>query len=142
MLLRPSTVGFYSFAGLFANKLLNMVLKYTIRQPRPSNPWKSGYGMPSDHAQFMGFIAFFSFFLYIFLQRHRQDLTLPHPILLVGTTILALFVSYSRLAVGVHSTSQVVLGFGIGAAFAFVYYEIGMLLYYKFPPMEPVQKYE
>lgn len=35
----------------------NLVLKRLIKQPRPAGSHKSGYGMPSNHSQFMCFIA-------------------------------------------------------------------------------------
>lgn len=109
-----------------------MVLKYTIRQPRPDNPWKKGYGMPSDHAQFMGFMVCFSVLLFGFLQKHRQDLSLPPKLALLVPFAIALFVCYSRLALGVHSTAQVVIGFVAGFLFAIVWYYIGTLLYSRF----------
>jgi membrane-associated phospholipid phosphatase len=119
----------YSFSGLFVNKVLNLGLKYAIRQPRPQNPWKKGYGMPSDHAQFMGYFACFSFFLYGFLQRHRGEIPLPHRFVLLIPVVIAFFVCYSRAALGVHSTEQVVLGFLFGAFFAYAWYHLGVILY-------------
>lgn len=106
-----------------------MVLKYSIRQPRPDNPWKKGYGMPSDHAQFMGYMVCFSILLYGFLQKHRQDLPIPSKIALMAPLAIALFVCYSRMALGVHSTAQVVVGFVAGVFFAILWYYLGTLLY-------------
>lgn len=132
MVLKWNVLVLYSFSGLVANKLLNIVLKYSIRQPRPPNPWKSGYGMPSDHAQFMGYICCFSFLIYGFLQRHRRDILLPHPFVLVLPVCVSLFVCYSRVAIGVHSTVQVVLGFLFGFFFAYCWYHLGVIIYSKY----------
>ena len=106
-----------------------MVLKYLIRQPRPANPWKKGYGMPSDHAQFMGFIAIFSILTYRFLQHQRPQLILPPKIALTIPLSVALFVCYSRYAIGVHSLEQVLVGFVVGVIFAFFWYFLGAILY-------------
>lgn len=129
LLFRPSALTLFSFSGLFANKLLNMILKYTIRQPRPSNPWKKGYGMPSDHAQFMGFVACFAVLAYEFLHQERPHIHLPPKISLLIPLVVALFVCYSRLAIGVHSFEQVYLGFVFGALFALIWYYLGVILY-------------
>lgn len=88
--------------------------------------------MPSDHAQFMGFLVCFSFLVYGFLQRHRQDLSLPPRLTLLIPLFIALFVCYSRLALGVHSTAQVALGFLFGFVFAIVWYWIGTTIYARY----------
>lgn len=85
--------------------------------------------MPSDHAQFMGYMVCFSILLYGFLQRHRQDLALPPKIALLVPFAIAAFVCYSRMALGVHSTEQVLVGIVAGVLFAIVWYYIGTLLY-------------
>ena len=88
--------------------------------------------MPSDHAQFMGFLALFPFLLYAFLSRTHPELALPPPASLIIFVLISILVCYSRIAVGVHSTEQVVWGFLIGLAFSFVWYQIGVLLYTKY----------
>lgn len=47
------------FLGTLFNEILNMILKYWIKQPRPvfRTEMYSEYGMPSSHSQFMCFFA-------------------------------------------------------------------------------------
>lgn len=47
----------FLFTGLGSSTILNSIVKNFTRQPRPALSPRSGYGMPSDHAQFMFFFA-------------------------------------------------------------------------------------
>jgi membrane-associated phospholipid phosphatase len=49
-------------SGIGLNGLLNQVLKWMFRLPRPEPSCEMGYGMPSGHAQFMAFYVTFLFF--------------------------------------------------------------------------------
>lgn len=47
---------YYVLFGVL-NSTLSKVLKYAIREPRPSGAAKGGYGMPSSHAQSVSYFA-------------------------------------------------------------------------------------
>ena len=47
----------YLLAGLTLSTGLNDLVKDSIRLPRPLGSSRSGFGMPSDHAQFMFFLS-------------------------------------------------------------------------------------
>ena len=60
------------FAGIFLNEGVNLVLKYIVREPRPTSPHTVSnleYGWPSSHSQFTWFfvtyIIFFIYFRYL-----------------------------------------------------------------------------
>jgi dolichyldiphosphatase len=46
-----------ALVGQVLNEAFNFVLKNIIREPRPVGCLGSGKGMPSSHAQFMGFVT-------------------------------------------------------------------------------------
>lgn len=47
---------YYIFAGIF-NSILSKLIKNIVKQPRPTSSPKSGYGMPSSHAQSIFFFV-------------------------------------------------------------------------------------
>jgi membrane-associated phospholipid phosphatase len=123
---------FYFNVGLFANSILNIILKGIIQEPRPMFDSKkiklmtthanhyffqNGipfdiYGMPSGHAQA-------SFFITVFIY-----LSLKHTNLLYLCILFSLLISYQRVKFNFHSISQVIVGGIIGSGFAFIVYKL------------------
>ena len=109
--------------GLILNNILNVILKYSIKDPRPSkdsriieiavaNGKRFGpdeYGMPSGHAQAI------SFFLVHELLSNKNKY---YKLIL---TIVSIYMIYSRVKVKCHTVQQVVIGSLIGAFFAYLY---------------------
>ena len=114
--------------GLTASDLLNLLLKEIIREPRPSGKClvdgvetgcgivpeygrvSESYGMPSGHAQCLGYTAtFWSILLLKSRKRHAMSLC-------VLLTIIALAVAWSRVRAECHSVSQVSVGLLTGGA--------------------------
>ncbi|KAJ2894654.1 hypothetical protein GGI21_005255, partial [Coemansia aciculifera] len=60
ILSRREVAGLLLLAGQLANEAFNLLLKQVIREDRPHLHLGDGYGMPSSHAQFMGFFAMYS----------------------------------------------------------------------------------
>lgn len=122
---------FYYTIGIFANIILNLILKGIIQEPRPMFDnkkvklatthakqyfFQNGipfdiFGMPSGHAQ----TAFFStIFIY---------LSLKHKNILYLYLIFSIIICYQRIKFEYHYISQVIVGSLVGSAFAyFVYY--------------------
>lgn len=65
-----SWIPLYYISAAVGNAVFGKVIKSIIRQPRPSNSPKSGYGMPSSHAQSLFF--FFSATSLKLLQHDRD----------------------------------------------------------------------
>ena len=123
---------FYFNIGLFANSVLNTILKGIIQEPRPifdskkvklmashakDYYFQNGipfdiYGMPSGHAQ----MAFFTT-VYIYL-------SLKHRNLLYLYLIISLIICYQRVKFDFHSITQVVVGAIIGSCFAYFVYQL------------------
>lgn len=123
---------FYFNVGLFANAVLNIILKGIIQEPRPMFDSKkiklittnardyffqNGipfdiYGMPSGHSQA---VFFMSIFVY---------LSLKHTNLLYLYLLLSLLICYQRVKFDFHSISQVIVGALIGSYFAHLIYKL------------------
>ncbi|KAJ0395847.1 hypothetical protein P43SY_002264 [Pythium insidiosum] len=98
--------------GQLLNEVLNQILKRTIKQSRPHGARMSGAGMPSAHAQFLGFFAAYvvAYTLQRMDHRRRAEKTLT----IAGAILLALLVCVSRVRLGYHTTEQVIAGAIVG----------------------------
>jgi membrane-associated phospholipid phosphatase len=123
---------FYYNVGLFANAVLNLLLKGIIQEPRPMFDSKKihlaktnaknyffqngipfdMFGMPSGHAQ-MSF--FTTIFIYLSLKRKN---------LLYFYLFYSILICYQRVKYDYHSVSQVIVGSIVGLAFGYFIYQL------------------
>lgn len=82
------------FAGQVANEAVNMVLKRYFKESRPDGSHREDFGMPSSHAQFSGFFAFYLILLLQFSFRGHSPVV--RHLLSLGAIITALLVCESR----------------------------------------------
>mmetsp|Transcript_10175 Transcript_10175/g.13346 ORF Transcript_10175/g.13346 Transcript_10175/m.13346 type:complete len:222 (-) Transcript_10175:140-805(-) len=98
--------------GQLLNLGLNQILKKIINQPRPPGADKEDSGMPSDHSQFLFFFAaYFSFCM----TNRLSGSAVGQSFFAFAVHLLALGTAYSRVYLGYHTVSQVVVGGGIGS---------------------------
>lgn len=127
--LEPCFIAF----GQVCNEVFNNVVKNHIREPRPGSLFRdaqlasfqqgtvrSGYGMPSAHAQFMGFCTAY-FALQIWL-RWTGNPPFERAAILLLIMLLAVGVCASRVYLQYHSARQVWLGYQLGAYVGTIYY--------------------
>ena len=94
--------------GHLLNELANFFLKRVFKQPRPLGAPKVGFdehGMPSAHAQFMGF--FLSYAACVLAYRVSVKKTTKLGAMLI-VFLLSAMVCYSRIELGFHTLEQVV----------------------------------
>ncbi|CAG8476350.1 9010_t:CDS:2 [Ambispora gerdemannii] len=108
------------FIGQIVCEALNAVLKSVMKEKRPTDKLGKGYGMPSSHAQFIGFFATFSV-IYLYRRIRFQQNAWKHPIAL-GLLGFAGAVSYSRIYLNYHTPNQVLVGITFGTSFATAWY--------------------
>ena len=92
---------------VFLNEPANFVLKRLFKQARPYGAPKVGFdehGMPSAHAQFMGFFLAFAVCVLVFRVRVNMLLKLS---VIASTLILTGLVCVSRTELGFHTHEQV-----------------------------------
>ncbi|CEH18441.1 Dolichyl pyrophosphate phosphatase and related acid phosphatases [Ceraceosorus bombacis] len=115
---------------------VNWGLKRLIRQPRPTGNLGSGYGMPSSHAQFVGFFA--AYFLAHFALHHpkaARPATLvntmrrfEHAVAMLAIASCAAITAYSRYHLSYHTAAQIWVGLSLGIAIGSTWYYIAEYL--------------
>lgn len=103
-----------------------LVLKHSIQRDRPALGLisETGYSLPSGHA-LMAFV-FFSTMIYLG-KAHIQTKWKKH--LYIGSLLLLMvIISYSRLYLGVHYLSDVILGALVGASMS----SIGIIMHEQY----------
>lgn len=105
------------------NEILNFSLKRIIKEPRPELSFKSGYGMPSDHSQFMFYYAFT--IIYTVVKKQKFKSTIISPLISLAISISSFVVAIGRVYVGVHTIEQIVCGSIIGLIFGLFWIALG-----------------
>lgn len=96
--------------------VLNRILKWIIRRPRPERlqlVLEKGYSFPSGHS--MVAFGFYGFLIYL-IYKNFENKKIRYP-LIVALSLLILFIGISRIYLGVHYVTDVIGGF----IFAFLY---------------------
>jgi len=122
----------YLFLGQLGNVVLNIVTKHLVKLPRPEGKPHlvhfGKYGMPSNHSQFMFFLATFA---------ALASFSGSEPIVAYQKAIagfigmLACLVSYSRVYLEYHSADQVVVGCLVGGFAGALWFFIGQIILRK-----------
>ena len=115
-------------AGQLANEGVNYALKHAIRQPRPPMVAPGAvafperglkYGMPSDHSQFMGFLAAY---LALWALRCWRAPRAQRALLVALAQAAAVAVAASRVYLGYHTPAQAAAGYGVGCVTGAVWF--------------------
>ena len=128
LLKNKSTLLTYYITGYILNIGLNIILKYLLKQPRPSENLKlfniyinqgkvinfNKYGMPSGHAQNV-------FYSVTFILFALQNLNITSIYLLI-----AILTSYQRIKYNMHTLSQIICGSVIGLLFGYLSYIVSL----------------
>lgn len=130
--------------GQLLNEVFNYVLKRLLRQPRPDgfsqlHLHAPKYGMPSNHAQFMGFLAGYvalwallrwraSATRIVHSHHHHITSSVEKALFVAGVWTLTALVSFGRVYLGYHTPVQVVVGLAVGAVTAGLWFTTVELL--------------
>ncbi|XP_065175589.1 dolichyldiphosphatase 1-like [Sycon ciliatum] len=113
--------------GLVLCVAVNLVLKNVFKQPRPYvHTHLKTYGMPSDHSQYMGFLATYVTGLICTRCRPLRSrlMLFSYGSAVVGVWTLALLVCCCRVYLQYHSPEQVIVGCCVGSGLALVWLSI------------------
>lgn len=106
--------------GQLLNEAFNALLKGHLQESRPSGTERLDYGMPSSHAQFMGYLAAVAPYFFEFTVFHR----LPRLFTKAIFPVASWAVGFSRIYLGYHDLRQVAVGFFIGLAFGLLWADV------------------
>lgn len=115
---------YYFIIGYILTGILNALLKFIIKEPRPGNDWEilkigithekrfsfDKFGMPSGHAQHCGYILSFTAFV------------LNDPFITGVYSILTLICMYQRYLYENHHIKQVIIGVFVGLFTGYLIY--------------------
>jgi dolichyldiphosphatase len=107
----------YDVIGSILSSILNKALKRVLNVTRPDGAAKTDPGMPSSHANSLGFLATTAAI-------HSGNRTLAFVVSGLGA-----FLAYLRVHSGYHTFPQVLVGFGLGSlsAIAWDAWSVGAL---------------
>lgn len=114
--------------GQLLNEGVNYALKHAIKEPRPVVPGAAAlhagapkFGMPSDHAQFGGFLAAY---LTAWAVRCWRAPAGQRALLVAGAHVAAVACAASRVYLGYHSAPQVLAGYAAGCVTGPAWYAV------------------
>lgn len=127
-------IALYYFCMAIFSEFFNYFLKRIIRQSRPKgakncsgyvtfNTVSKSFGMPSGHSESMGLFTTF-WLLYLYDMYKKKGLSSLNIVGLVFILITGIYVPYSRIVVGCHSVSQVIIGYIVGIILGVISYKI------------------
>ncbi|CAD7700261.1 unnamed protein product [Ostreobium quekettii] len=119
-------------SGAIINSFVCKTLKLVINETRPESSRRREPGMPSSHANSLAFLSIFSA-LALYSERSIPGTTV------VAATIVAsaMFLSWLRVALGDHTTAQVLAGFALGSSLAAAWWGIGTATAYPLLTSSP-----
>lgn len=111
MMVKNKKLSFFFFVSLVGNVLVNQGIKALVRRERPINSLihVGGFSFPSGHA--MVSMAFYGMLIYIFYKLVKNNIL--RRLLMVGSGMLVILIGFSRVYLGVHYFSDVMVGFAI-----------------------------
>ncbi|MDO8561244.1 MAG: phosphatase PAP2 family protein [bacterium] len=105
------------FTSAFGSLLLSYIIKHVVARPRPPAPLyayveSTQYAFPSTHATLS--VAFYAFLVWLIYKKLPIAWRFP----LIGlATVLIITIGFSRLYLGVHYPSDVLVGYLLGGIF-------------------------
>ena len=114
LLLTDSWAPLFYIISAVGNGVLSKVIKKSLKQPRPLQSDKGGYGMPSSHAQ-----SFF-FFLTVLMVNHQRIFLNGYLAFITcfSLAVYAVVASSWRVTTRLHTTAQTVVGGVLGTLVA------------------------
>jgi len=121
--IKNKKVALLIWGNLGISALLNQILKYIVQRPRPTEFRiidESGYSFPSGHS--MVSAAFYGFLIYLIYKNVKNKYLKWGLITLLS--LLTILIGISRIYLGVHYTSDVLVGVFIAISYLIIFVTI------------------
>lgn len=118
-MIKNKKLAFFFFGSLVLNVLINQLIKALVRRERPINSliYVGGFSFPSGHS--MVSMAFYGMLIYIFYKLMKNNKFKWLVMSLCG--LLIILIGFSRIYLGVHYLSDVLVGFSVSLLYLDVF---------------------
>lgn len=123
IILKNKKIGLLTLTNLVTITILNQILKFILRRPRPTEFKiinETGYSFPSGHSMIS--MAFYGFLIYLIYKNIKNKYLKTTLIIILSLLIIA--IGISRIYLGVHYVSDVIGGFLISISYLIVYIKL------------------
>lgn len=122
-LLKNKKLSFIITANLGLITIINQVLKFIVKRPRPSDLFlivETGYSFPSGHS--MVSLSFYGLLIY-FIYKYFKNKNLKIFLIMLLSLIIVL-IGVSRVYLGVHFVSDVISGFLLSLSYLIIFIKV------------------
>lgn len=123
IIVKNKKIGLLTLTNLVTITILNQILKFILRRPRPTEFKiinETGYSFPSGHSMIS--MAFYGFLIYLIYKNIKNKYLKTTLIIILSLLIIA--IGISRIYLGVHYVSDVIGGFLISISYLIVYIKL------------------
>lgn len=123
IIVKNKKIGLLTLINLVTITILNQILKFILRRPRPTEFKiinETGYSFPSGHSMIS--MAFYGFLIYLIYKNIKNKYLKTTLIIILSLLIIA--IGISRIYLGVHYVSDVIGGFLISISYLIVYIKL------------------
>lgn len=123
IIVKNKKLGLLTLTNLVTITILNQILKFILRRPRPTEFKiinETGYSFPSGHSMIS--MAFYGFLIYLIYKNIKNKYLKTTLIIILSLLIIA--IGISRIYLGVHYVSDIIGGFLISISYLIVYIKL------------------
>ena len=122
-LLKNKKLSFIITANLGLITIINQVLKFIVKRPRPSDLFlivETGYSFPSGHSMVsLSFYGLLIYFIYKYFKNKKLKI-----FLITLFSLIIVLIGVSRVYLGVHCVSDVISGFLLSLSYLIIFIKV------------------
>lgn len=122
-LLKNKKISFIITANLGLITIINQVLKFIVKRPRPSDLFlivETGYSFPSGHSMVsLSFYGLLIYFIYKYFKNKKLKI-----FLITFLSLIIILIGISRVYLGVHFVSDVISGFLLSLSYLIIFIKV------------------
>ena len=122
-LLKNKKISFIITANLGLITIINQVLKFIVKRPRPRDLFliiETGYSFPSGHSMVsLSFYGLLIYFIYKYFKNKKLKI-----FLITFLSLIIVLIGISRVYLGVHFVSDVISGFLLSLSYLIIFIKV------------------